>query len=143
MVESLKDKLEMTIEGDVTSYLGIEFKCLPSSAVQMLQLGLIERVLSTTGRQSCNLDHMPASQKPLGITKNGHEFAESWSYSSVICMLLYLAANSQPEITYTVLQCERFRHNPKVSHGNAVKRICHYLQGTKMKRMILCPLKNN
>ena len=42
MLEYLKDKLEMTVEGDVTSYLGIEFKHLPSGAVQMLQLGLIE-----------------------------------------------------------------------------------------------------
>ena len=30
---------------------------------------------------------------------------------------------------------------PKVSHGNAVKRICHYLQGPKTKGMILCPSK--
>ena len=42
MLESLKHKLEMTIEGDVTSFLGIEFKHLASGAVQMLQLGLIE-----------------------------------------------------------------------------------------------------
>ena len=56
-------------------------------------------------------------------------------------MLLYLAVNSQQEITYTVHQCARFTHNPKVSHGNAVKRICHYLQGTKTKGIILCPSK--
>ena len=42
MLESLKDNLEITVEGDVTSFLDIEFKCLPSGAVQMLQLGLIE-----------------------------------------------------------------------------------------------------
>ena len=42
MLESLKDKLEITVEGDVTSFLDIEFKCLPSGAVQMLQLGLIK-----------------------------------------------------------------------------------------------------
>ena len=52
-------------------------------------------------------------------------------------MLLYLAANSQAETAYAVHQCARFTHNPKTSHGNAVKRICHYLQGTKTKDMIL------
>ena len=32
-------------------------------------------------------------------------------------------------------------HPLKVSHGNAMKRICHYLQGTKTKGMILSPSK--
>ena len=41
----------------------------------------------------------------------------------------------------TQYKCARFTHNPRVSHGNAVKRICHYLQGTKTKGMIICPLK--
>ena len=53
MLESLNDELEMTIEGDVTSFLNIEFKNLPTGAVQMLQLGLIEQVLKTTGMQDC------------------------------------------------------------------------------------------
>ena len=55
-------------------------------------------------------------------------------------MLLYLVANSQPEITYTVQMC-KIHAQPKSRHGNAVKRICHYLQGTKTKGMIICPLK--
>ena len=56
MLESLKDELEMTVEEDITSFLGIEFKCLPSAAGQTLQLGLIEQVLKTTGMQDCNPD---------------------------------------------------------------------------------------
>ena len=40
--ELLKDELEMTVEGDVTMFLEIDFKCLPTSAVEMLQLGLTE-----------------------------------------------------------------------------------------------------
>ena len=52
-------------------------------------------------------------------------------------MLLYLVANSRPEIAYAVHQCARFTHNPKASHGAAVKRICRYLQRTKMKGLIL------
>ena len=56
-------------------------------------------------------------------------------------MLLYLAANSCPEIAYGVHQCARFTHNPKASHGAAMKRICCYLQGTKTKGLILKPSK--
>ena len=87
----------------------------------MQQIGLIERVLKATGLQDCNPDKMPACQNPLGTDKNGPEFVEQWSYSSVVGMLLYLAANSHPEIAYAVHQCARFTHNPKASHRAAAK----------------------
>ena len=107
----------------------------------MQQIGLIERVLKATGLQDCNPDKMPASQKPLGTDKNGLEFVEQWSYSSVVGMLLYLADNSHPEIAYVVHQCAWFTHNPKAPHRAAMKRICRYLQGTKTKGLILKPSK--
>ena len=69
--------------------------------------------MKSTGLQDSNHDQMPASQKPLGTDKESTKFAEQWSYSSVVGMLLYLAANSQPEIAYTVHQCAQFTHNPK------------------------------
>ena len=45
----------------------------------MLQLGLIERVLNTTGMQAWSPDCTPTSQKPHGTDKNGPEFVELWS----------------------------------------------------------------
>ena len=141
VLESLKDEFEMTVEGDVTAFLGIQFKRLSGREIEMQQIGLIKRVLKATGLQDCNPDKTPASQKPLGTDKNGPEFAEQWSYSSVVSMLLYLVANSHPEIACAVYQCARFAHNPKASHGAAVKQICRYLQGTKMKVLILKPSK--
>ena len=121
VLESLKDEFEMTVEGDVTAFLGIQFKRLSGREIEMQQIGLIERVLKATGLQDCNPDKTPTSQKPLGTDKNGLEFAEQWSYSSVVGMLLYLVANSRPEIAYAVHQCARFTHNPKASHRAAVK----------------------
>ena len=141
VLESLKDEFEMTVEADVMAFLGIQFKCLSGGEIKMQQIGLIKRVLKATGLQDCNPDKMPTSQKPLGTDKNCPEFAEQWSYSSVVGMLLYLAANSHPKIAYAVHQCTRFTHNPKASHGAAVKRICRYLQGTKLKGLILKPSK--
>ena len=121
VLESHKDEFEMTVEGDVTAFLGIQFKRLSGREIEMQQTGLIERVLKATGLQDCNPDKMPASQKPLGTDKDCLEFAEQWSYSSVVGMWLYLVANSRPEIAYAVHQCARFTHNPKASHGAAVK----------------------
>ena len=140
VLESLHDELEMTIEGDVTAFLGIQFDHLLNGEIQLQQLGLINRVLNTTGMQTCNPDRTPASQQPLGTDKNGLEFSESWTYSFVV-MLLYLVANSHLQISYTIHQCTQFTHNPKASHGNAVKCICHYLKGTKNQGMILKPLQ--
>ena len=127
VLESLKGEFKMTVEGDVTALLGIQFKCLSGGEIKMQQIGLIKRVLKATGLQDCNPDKTPTSQKPLGTDKNG--------------MLLYLAANSHPEIAYAFHQCARFTHNPKASHRAAVKRICCYLQGTKTKGLILKPSK--
>ena len=141
VLESLKDEFEMTMEGDVMAFLGIQFKHLSGGEIEMQQIGLIKRVLKATGSQDCNPDKMPTSQKPLGTDKNGLEFAEQWSYSSAVGMLLNLAANSCPEIAYVVHQCARFTHNPKASHGAAMKLICRYFQGTKTKGLILKPSK--
>ena len=46
-------------------------------------------------------------------------------------MMLYLASNTRPDISFAFHQCARFTHNTKVSHDTYVKRICRYLQGTK------------
>ena len=56
-------------------------------------------------------------------------------------MLLYLGANSHPKIAYAVHQCACFTHAPKVSHAKAVKRILHFLNGTKDQGIILHPSK--
>ena len=141
VLDSLKDDLELTIEGDVSAFLGISFERLDDGQIKLQQLGLIDKVLKATGLQSCNPDKTPASQKPLGTDQDGPEFAKQWSYSSVVGMLLYLASNSRPEIAYAVHQCARFTHNPKASHGQAVKRICRYLQGTKDQGMVINPTR--
>ena len=70
VLEVGKDKLEMTVEGDIMVFLRIDFKHLPTGVVKMLQLGLTELLLKTTGMQDCNLDHTP-SQTPLGKDKEG------------------------------------------------------------------------
>ena len=96
--------------------------------IQFKQHGLINKVLEATGMTECNHKKTPASRTPLGTDANGAPFQESWKYSSIIGMLMYLAANAHPEIQFAVHQCARFTHCPKQSHANAIKRICHYLK---------------
>ena len=94
-------------------------------------LHFLVHVLQATGMLDSNSDQTPASTKLLGLYKDGAPFKEQWSYASMVGMLLYLGANSHPEIAYTVHQCAHFTHSPKDSHAKAIKHILHYLSRTK------------
>ena len=56
-------------------------------------------------------------------------------------MMLYLASNTRPDISFAVHQCSWFTHITKASHKTAVKRICRYIQGTKDNGLVFNPSK--
>ena len=101
--------------------------------VELLQKGLIDKVLKMLQMEDCDAKRTPASSIPLGTDAEGAPFVEDWSYASVIGMLLYLSSNSHPDIQFAVHSATRFTHTPKHSHAQAVKRICRYLKGTQTK----------
>ena len=69
MLELLKDEFEMTVEGDVTAFLGIQFKCLSGGEIKMQQIGLIKRVLKTTGLQTVIQTKCPLLKNHLELTR--------------------------------------------------------------------------
>ena len=56
-------------------------------------------------------------------------------------MMLYLASNTRPDISFDIHQCARFTHKTKASHETDVKRICRYLQGTNHNGLMFNPSK--
>ena len=58
---------------------------------------------------------------------------------SINGMLLYLANNTRPDITFAVSQVARFTHSPRKSHAVAVEMILRYLRGTADKGLIVMP----
>ena len=54
-------------------------------------------------------------------------------------MLLYVSANTRPDISYAVSQVARFSHEPRKTHATALKMIARYLEGTKTKGTIFKP----
>jgi hypothetical protein len=54
-------------------------------------------------------------------------------------MLMYLAGNTHPDISYAIHQAACFTHNPKTSHGNGIKQILCYLKKTKLEGIYLQP----
>ena len=72
--------------------------------------------------------------------EEGEDFKDKGTnYRQVIGKLLYLEKSTRPGIACAVHQCARYCTAPKVSHAQAVKRICRCLLGTKDKGLTLDP----
>ena len=54
-------------------------------------------------------------------------------------MLMYLTANTRPDIAYAIHQATRLSHAPHHSHAIAVRRFLRYLQKTKTMGLLLKP----
>ena len=138
-VDELKKRgFELEVEGDFTAFLGVGFEYLSDGRLHMKQTGLIKKILEVAAMQDCNPNATPASTAGLGKDKNGEDWPQvPWKYSSIIGMLIYLATNTRPDISYAVSAAARHGKQPKKSHASAVKMILRYLQGTKDKGIIV------
>ena len=141
MIENLAIDLELTREGDLAAFLGIQInKSTENGSLKLTQdEGLIKRVLQATGLEDCRASSTPANKETLGTDKDGLPTTEAWNYRSVVGMLIYLASSSRPEIAFAVHQCARFCIEPKLSHEQAVKRVARYLAGTSTTGIIYTP----
>ena len=87
----------------VSELLGIDINTLDNGGFQFFQTGLIRKVLEATGMEISNGLPTPTKvESPLGTDVNGSEAKRYWpnSYSSVMVMMLYLASNTRPDISF-------------------------------------------
>ena len=101
----------------VSEFLGIDIKTLDNDGFQFCQTRLIQKALEATEMDNSNGFPTPTKvEAPLGTDLNGFEAKRDWtnSYASVIGMMLYLASNKIPDISFAVHRCARFTHNTKV-----------------------------
>ena len=132
--------LDFTREGSFTDFLGIRFeRNSVDNTITLTQKGLIKKIIEATGMEDCNPNWVPASQLSLGIDPDGPPMSESWSYPSIVGMLLYLSTNTRPDISFAVSQVARFNHSPKRSHATAIKTIVRYLSRTIDQGTIVKP----
>jgi hypothetical protein len=125
-------------KGSLFGFLGINFNRV-GSTIELTQTGLIDKVIAFTGMDDASPRDTPAATAPLGSDKGGELFSEDWSYPAAVGMLLYISSNTRPDIQFAVHQVCRFSHNPKHSHGQAVKRIIRYLVETRTKGIQFTP----
>ncbi|KAL7459520.1 hypothetical protein ACHAWC_011291, partial [Mediolabrus comicus] len=137
--------VDLEEESDSAGFLGIDMKRIPADEegggkIVMTQKGLIDRVLLALGLDDNSTQKgTPCLRKPLVKDENGDPVDGSFSYSSVVGMLLYLANNTRPDLAYSVHCAARFSFCPKKSHEEALKRIGRYLKGTRDKGMVITP----
>ena len=55
--------------------------------------------------------------------------------------MIYLQANSRPEMSMAVHQTARFCNNPMLSHEKAIKRLGRYLSNTRKEGIVYNPDK--
>ena len=146
LIADLKADSELTDEGELTTFLGIQVTRNAStdspSTFTLTQPGLTARIITALDLVDGNPKWTPTTQAALGSDSDGPPFLSSvdcWDYRSVIGMLLYLSNNSRPDIAFAVHQCARFSHAPKQSHALAVKSIGRYLLRTPTNGLILQP----
>ena len=142
MVKDIKAaKLEITVEGEVTSFLGVTIDRLPNGTIKFSQPLLIEKILKALKFQSNTIIKKTpmSSTKRLLRHKDSPSFDNSFNYRSVIGMLNYLDAGSRSDIAYATHQCARFTTDPKIQHGEALRWLGIYLKGTKTQGMIFKP----
>jgi hypothetical protein len=133
-------KFDLTKEGSFPDFLGIKFnEDIKKGTITLTQHGLIKKVIAATGLEECKPNWTPASMLALGMDPDGHPMQETWSYPSIVGMLLYLATNIRPDISFAVRQVVHFNHNPKQSHAQAIKTIVRYLHHTSEMGTIVKP----
>jgi Reverse transcriptase (RNA-dependent DNA polymerase) len=144
LILDLKADSDLTEEGELSAFLGIqvdreEGEDGKGPRFTLTQPGLTTRIIDALGLTDANPAWTPTTQESLGSGLDSPLADESWSYRSLIGMLLYLSNNSRPDIAFAVHQCARFSHAPRQVHAAAVKAIGRYLIRTRDKGLIMSP----
>jgi hypothetical protein len=141
-IELMKQELDITIEGTLTDFLGVNIDRRDDGTIKLSQPRLIQQVLDDLRLSDENVatkETPMASSTLLSRHPDSRPHDNAFNYRSVIGKLHYLVAGSQSEIAYATHQCARFAQEPKAEHAKAVRWIGRYLKGTKNDGTILRP----
>jgi len=149
LAEELKKSFDITIEGTITDFLGVQFERRLNGTLALSQPQLIDSVL----RDLKLIDGKKKKAKPkqtpfkanIILCRDEHLPAHSatWEYRSVTGKLNFLEKSTRPDISYAVHQCACFSINPRASHMEAVLRIGMYLLSTQDKGLIMAPKEHS
>jgi hypothetical protein len=139
IIAKLSQNFNLTSQGDVGAFLGIDIRRTADGFLELVQPGLIGKIISFVGLEAESNEHKTPATTILHADPQGANREQTWNYRAAIGMLNYLSTSTRPDIAFAVHQCARFSSNPKRIHEIAVRRIVRYLKGTKEKGYILRP----
>ena len=139
LINNLKAKFNLTSQGDVGAFLGIDIQRTSNGKLELVQTGLINKIISFAGLESESNEHKTPATTILHADSTGPPREHHWNYRAAIGMLNYLSTSTRPDIAFTVHQCARFSSAPRRLHETSVCCIVRYLKGTKTKGYILNP----
>ena len=134
--------LNITREGNISDFLGININKLPNGDIELKQPHLIDQILKDLKINDDNLKVKSTPSKVSQILHSGQKdapFDNSFHYRSLIGKLNYLEKGTRSDISYITHQCARFTSNPKAMHAKAIRWIARYLKGTREKGFVMSP----
>jgi hypothetical protein len=134
--------LNLTIEGDISDFLGVQIDRIIENTFNLSQPHPINDVikeLHLDGQNVAIKRTTGASSKTLCRHLDSRPFDEPFNYRWVVGQLNYLEKCSRLDISCVVHQAARFVSNPRIQHGNALKWLGRYLVGSRDKAMIYSP----
>jgi hypothetical protein len=140
--EMKKANLDITVEGDLSDFLGVNIDRLPDGSYHLSQPKLIDSILEDLhlcGDNVVTKSTTMSSGKLLSRHPESASHDNSFHYRRAIGKLNFLEKSTRPDIAYAVHQCARFSVYPKVEHASAVRWIDRYLKGTRDKGFIIKP----
>jgi hypothetical protein len=142
-IEEMKGvNLDITVEGDLSDFLGVNIDRLPDGSYHLSQPKLIDSILEDLRLSGDNVVTKAtpmSSSKLLSRHPESASHDNSFHYRRAIGKLNFLEKSTRPDIAYAVHQCARFSVDPKVEHASAVRWIGRYLKGTRDKGFIIKP----
>ena len=143
IVKDLKRaNLNITDEGNIEDFLGINISLKKDKTVTLTQPHLIDQILEDLNMKNDNVkvkDTPAISSRILGRAEDQDDFDKSFNYRSIIGKLNYLEKGTRSDISYITHQCARFTEKPKECHARAIRWLARYLKGTRNMGLILKP----
>ena len=140
----LRTVLKIKDMGDLNWLLGIEVKWdRELRTLSLSQHAYIERILERFSLQDANplttpLDpHHKLSLSQSPSTPRQHDNMRNVPYREAIGSLMYAALGTCPDISFAVSFLAQFMQNLGRAHWEVVKRVFHYLKGTKDTCLII------
>ena len=148
LTETIQDiknaDLDITVEGDLEDFLGIQMDRRPNGTIHMSQPHLIKQIMKDIKVDPTKLNPKSTHMVSSRILKRHNDSAKHddlFHYRSVIGKLNYLEKGSRPDLSYAVNQCARFSADPRTEHSQALRRIVQYLAGNSDRGTFFNPDK--